>query len=250
MRTALLPRHRSPFVRVRPARLRAPTSPRLGSRPRASGATPGLSTRTMPMARFSEPDSGPTTSATRTTHGHETRVVVTRPLAGRRISPRRVCRRASPCGDSRGDEPLSRRPPKRTSRADRPNRDEVPCLLGLGVPRSPRTAHLRVARTLARRAEPFEPQPRLQRAHPMSTLAGRASRGLRSRTDPRRPMRSHEDRGAFDRRSARPFEEIALPARSSGPPSTRPVLPSVKKSVRAFATWSASASFTAPWCPA
>jgi hypothetical protein len=157
---------------VRPARLRAPTPPRLGSRPRASGVAHGLSTRTIPMARFSEPDSGPTTSATRTTHGHETRVVVTRPLAGRRISPRRVCRRDSPCGDSRGDEPLSRRSPKRASRADRPNRDEVPCLLRLGVPRSPRTAHLRVARTLARRAEPFGPQPRLQRAHPMSTLAG------------------------------------------------------------------------------
>jgi len=242
MRIALPPRHRSSLRQSGPARSRAPTSPRLGSRPRESDAAPGLSTRTIPMARFSEPDSGPTTSATRTTHGHETRVVVTRPLAGRRISPRRVCRRASPCGDSRGDEPLSRRSPKRASRADRPNRDEVPCLLGLGVPRSPRTAHLRVARMSARRAEPFELRP----AHPMPTLAGRASRGLRSRTCPRRPMRSHEDRGAFDRRSARPFEEIALPARSSGPPvhATRP--PSIKKSVRAFATWSASAFVTAP----
>lgn len=54
-------------------------------------------------------------------------------------------------------------------------------------------------------------------------------------------MRSHEDRGAFDRRSARPFEEIALPARSSGPPVHATHTPSIKKSVRAFATWSASA---------
>jgi hypothetical protein len=64
MRIALPPRHRSSLRQSGPARSRAPTSPRLGSRPRASDAAPGLSTRTMPMARFSEPDSGPTTSAT------------------------------------------------------------------------------------------------------------------------------------------------------------------------------------------
>jgi len=64
MRIALPPRHRSSLRQSGPARSRAPTSPRLGSRPRASDAAPGLSTRTIPMARFSEPDSGPTTSAT------------------------------------------------------------------------------------------------------------------------------------------------------------------------------------------
>jgi len=98
MRIALPPRHRSSLRQSGPARSRAPTSPRLGSRPRASDAAPGLSTRTMPMARFSEPDSGPTTSATLRRTGNETRVVVTRPLAGRRFSPRRVCRRASLSG--------------------------------------------------------------------------------------------------------------------------------------------------------
>jgi hypothetical protein len=195
----------------------------------------------MPMARFSEPDSGPTTSATlRRTGTRRGSWSLVRSRGD--VSPRGAFAGALPFRDSRSDEPLSRRSPKRASRADRPNRDEVPCLLRLGVPRSPRTAHLRVARMSARRAEPFELRP----AHPMPTLAGRASRGLRSRTCPRRPMRSHEDRGAFDRRSARPFEEIALPARSSGPPvhATRP--PSIKKSVRAFATWSASAFVTAP----
>jgi len=64
MRIALPPRHRSSLRPGGPARSRAPTSQGLGSRPRASDAAPGLSTRTMPMARFSEPDSGPTTSAT------------------------------------------------------------------------------------------------------------------------------------------------------------------------------------------
>lgn len=225
-----------------PARSRAPTSPRLGSRPRASDAAPGLSTRTMPMARFSEPDSGPTTSATLRRTGNETRVVVTRPLAGRRFSPRRVCRRASLSGLAQRRAALAALSEEGVARGPAESRRGSAPVTALESPARPGP------RTSVSRARPSErrnPSDR-RRAHPMPTLAGRASRGLRSRTCPRRPMRSHEDRGAFDRRSARPFEEIALPARSSGPPvhATRP--PSIKKSVRAFATWSASASFAAP----
>lgn len=167
MRIALPPRHRSSLRQSGPTRSRAPTSPRLGSRPRASDAAPGLSTRTMPMARFSEPDNGPTTSATlRRTGTRRGSWSLVRSRGD--VSPRGAFAGALPFRDSRGDEPLSRRSPKRASRADRPNRDEVPCLLGLGVPRSPRTAHLHVARMSARRAEPFELRP----AHPMPDPRG------------------------------------------------------------------------------
>lgn len=118
MRIALPPRHRSSLRQSGPARSRAPTSPRLGSRPRASDAAPGLSTRTMPMARFSEPESGPTTSATlRRTGTRRGSWSLVRSRGDN--SPRRVCRRASPCGDSRGDEPLSRRSPPRRGRVAR-----------------------------------------------------------------------------------------------------------------------------------
>jgi hypothetical protein len=202
------------------------------------------------MARFSEPDSGPTTSATRTTHGHETRVVVTRPLAGRRFSPRRVCRRASPCGDSRGDEPLSRR--SRRGRRARTGRIETRFRACYGVESparpGPRTSMSR-ARFLAgrnpsrcsrscsvrTRCQPSRAE-HLEVSGPAPTREGRC---VLTKTE----VRSTAARLARSRRSLSPPVRVGLP-------STRPVFPSMKKSVRAFATWSASASLTAPECPA
>lgn len=55
---------------------------RLCPRSRAPGAAPELSTRTMPVARFSGPEGVLPTSATRSMHGHELRAVCPRPRAG------------------------------------------------------------------------------------------------------------------------------------------------------------------------
>jgi len=167
------------------------------------------------MARFSEPDRGSTTSATRTTHGHKTRVVVTRPCAGRLLLPAArlparfpsrgpVWRRAalaahSEEGVARGSVGLRRGP--------------VPCGLEAPAHPEPRTSMSR--ENPFEKADPFEPTMPTPDAR---TLAGRASRGLQSGTDPRRSARSHEDRGAFGHRAPRAFVKITPHVRPRGPP--------------------------------
>jgi len=119
--------------------------------------------------------------------------------------------------------------------------------LRLGSPRSPRTAHLHVARASVREGGPFRTDDARARC---STLAGRASRGLPSSIDPRRSTRSQGDRGAFGHRALRAFVRITPHVRPRGPPvhATRALFNEVER--RAFATRSASAFVTAPECPA
>jgi len=198
------------------------------------------------MARFSEPDSGPTTSATRTTHGHETRVVVTRPLAGRRISPRAFAG-ALPLAGTRVATSRSRGALRRGRRA-RTGRIETRFRACYGVESparpGPRTSVSR-ARFLAgrnpsrcsrscsvrTRCRPSRAE-HLEVSGPAPTREGRC---VLTKTE----VRSTAARLARSRRSLSPPVRVGLP-------STRPVLPSMKKGVRAFATWSASASFYRP----
>lgn len=241
MRIALPPRHRSSLRQSGPARSRAPTSQGLGSRPRASDAAPGLSTRTMPMARFSEPDSGPTTSAT------------LRRTGTRRGSWSLV--------RSRGDCLPAARLPARFPFGTRAATSRSRGALRRG--RRARTGRIETRFRACYGVEsPARPGPRtsVSRACP---LEGRnpSSRDLRARCQPSRaehlevfgPAPAREGRCVLTKtevrstaaRLARSRESLPPPVRV-GLPSTRPAPPSTKKSVRAFATWSASAFSTAP----